>query len=155
MKIRSVHPAAITRCLCTSLLIGWGMISLASAYSPAESEVLSFEKQRCDAVLRRDVDALDRMMADDATYVHANGLKQSKQEYLKYVAAGKVTYTSYSIDPPAIHLGADVAVTHGTFNYEIATANPARRGASIYTAVYVRVQGRWQLTAWQATTKSP
>lgn len=118
------------------------------AATATEQEVLAFEKQRCDAVMRRDVDALRAMMTDDLTYVHASGLKQTKQEYLDYVAAGKVTYTSYAIEQPSVHLDAAAAVTHGVFRYENVGATP---GSIFYTAFYVLENGGWKLSAWQAT----
>lgn len=124
----------------------------AFAVTAAEQEVLAFEKQRCDAVLHRDISALRTMLADDLTYGHASGLKQTKQQYLDYVAAGKVTYTSYSIENPTIHLSEAAAVTHGIFKYTNAGATP---GSMFYTGFYVRENGRWKLSAWQATLTKP
>lgn len=121
--------------------------------SPVEREVLDFERRRCDAVLRRDARALDDMMASDVTYVHASGIKQNKAEYLAYVAAGKVTYTAYQINNPVVHVLGDTAVTHGTFKYQIGSAQPPKEGELIYTAVYVRQGGKWSLTSWEATPK--
>jgi ketosteroid isomerase-like protein len=123
--------------------------------SAVEQEVLSFEKRRCDAVLKRDVHTLADMMADDVTYVHASGLKQNKEQYLAYVAAGGVTYTSYQIEHPVVHVLGDAAVTHGVFAYEIGSKSPVSRGEMLYTAVYVRTRGKWQLASWEATPKSP
>ncbi len=133
-----------------SLLIAFAATALHPVWAATanEQEVLAFEKQRCDAVMSRDIVALRAMMTDDLTYVHASGLKQTKQEYLDYVAAGKVTYTSYSIDQPSVHLADDAAVTHGVFRYENTGATP---GSVFYTAFYVREKGAWKLSAWQAT----
>lgn len=122
----------------------------AAAPKPAEAAVLAFEQERCDAVQRRDRDALARMLADDLTYVHASGLRQGKQEYLDYVAAGKVTYTSFEIHNALVRVSGKSAVTHGVFQYEIA-GNPARRGSMLYTGVYSQVSGSWKLVAWEAT----
>jgi hypothetical protein len=128
------------------------VLHTAWAATPSEQEVLAFEKQRCDAVMRRDLAALRAMMTDDLTYVHASGLKQTRQEYLDYVAAGKVTYTSYAIEQPSVHLADAAAVTHGIFKYENVGATP---GSIFYTAFYVRENGAWKLSAWQATLKKP
>jgi ketosteroid isomerase-like protein len=125
----------------------------AIAPSAVEQEVLVFERLRLDAVLKRDVRALAAMMADDVSYVHASGLKQNKEQYLAYVSAGNVTYTSYEIEHPVVQVLGDAAVTHGIFNYEIASHSIASHGSMLYTAVYVRTQGKWQLTSWEATAR--
>ena len=138
---------------------GWCLAAIAAfglppavAGTPAEQEVLSFEKQRCDAVLHRDIAALRTMLTDDLTYVHASGLKQTKPQYLDYVEAGTVTYTSYSIDTPEIHLSDVAAVTHGVFRYINGSGAP---GSMFYTAFYVRTNAGWKLSAWQATLIKP
>lgn len=122
----------------------------ALAATATEQEVLTFEIQRCDAVMRRDRSALAAMLTDDATYVHASGLMQGKAEYIDYVAAGNVTYSSYRIHDTQIEVVGDAAVTHGVFDYVNGAGKP---GSMFYTAVYERRGGPWRLTAWQATLR--
>lgn len=125
-------------------------LSTAHAVTTDEQDVLTFEIQRCDALVRRDMPALGAMLTDDATYVHASGLKQDKAQYLDYVAAGNVNYSSYRIHDTQVDIVGDAAVTHGLFDYVNGAGKP---GSMIYTAVYVRTGGHWRLSAWQATLR--
>jgi hypothetical protein len=121
--------------------------------SSLERQVVEFEKRRCTAAMRKDIGALGNMLSDDLIYTQKGGIRQNKNEYLAYVAAGKGAYTAYSIEHPIVHVVGSSAVIHGTFAYEIPSDRPPVHGELIYTAVYVLLNGHWQLTNWEETSK--
>lgn len=59
---------------------------------PATEEVLAVVRARNQAMIDRDVDALDRLLADDFTATHITGYEQSKQEWLEQIASGQMRY---------------------------------------------------------------
>lgn len=124
----------------------------AFAFTPAEQELLSFEKLRMETAVRHDVAALRSMVADDLTYVHSDSVTQTKQQYLDALAVSKLKFISYSTEPLTVHVGDTVAVTHGIYKYEISGNAP---DSAFYTATYVREGGHWKFAGWQTTFIRP
>ncbi|WP_313804756.1 nuclear transport factor 2 family protein [Sphingobium sp.] len=140
---------------CLALLMQAGPTHAKEADGRTKNAVLALERARLDATVRHDNVALEKMTTADLTYVHASGIRQNQSQYLAYVAAGGVTFGQYSIDDEQVEIHGDAAVTHGMFHYTTdARVNPPHSGQTLFTAVYVRTAGQWQLSAWEAT-KAP
>jgi ketosteroid isomerase-like protein len=141
---------SLSMALAAAFLVAGGPV--AAAKHDARSEVLALERARLDATIKHDAAALRLMTTDDLTYVHASGIRQSKAQYIAYVQAGGVTFGSYGIDDEQVDIRGAVAITHGVFRFTTdATVQPPRSGKTLFTAVYVRTAGHWQLSAWEAT----
>ena len=56
--------------------------------------IVALDNERAEAQVGRDFAALDRLLGDDLTYIHASGLVQSKPEFIADLKSGKRTYTS-------------------------------------------------------------
>jgi len=134
-----------------------GMIAAqtASAVSDAEKEVLSVEQTRTAALDRSDVAALDRIMADDVTYIHASGKVDTKQSYLAAIRSGQLHYISWQ--PKNLHvraLGDGAAVIDGEYAVRVTDSRvqPTPFDITIFIlTVYARRNGEWQQIAWQST----
>src|SRR5580704_2768004 len=72
--------------------------SSASAIKKATEEVLRIDQERADALVKNDTDQLDRIMADDCTYVHPNGKSETKQEVIAGLKAQDRKYESIERD---------------------------------------------------------
>ncbi len=60
-----------------------------------ESESLrARDDERIAALLAADLDALEEILADSLDYVHSSGAVDTKESYLRSIAAGKVRYES-------------------------------------------------------------
>jgi ketosteroid isomerase-like protein len=118
-------------------------------------EVMAAEQARVAALDASDVAALDRIMADDVTYVHASGKVDTKASYLGAIRSGKLRYIAWT--PKELHvrlLGPDSAVINGEYAVRVTDARvqPAPFDISIFIlTVYARRDGRWQQVAWQST----
>lgn len=127
----------------------------ASAVSDAEKEVLSVEQTRTAALDRSDVAALDRIMADDVTYIHASGKVDTKQSYLAAIRSGQLHYISWQ--PKNLHvraLGDGAAVIDGEYAVRVTDSRvqPTPFDITIFIlTVYARRNGEWQQIAWQST----
>jgi ketosteroid isomerase-like protein len=115
------------------------------AVSAAEAANLA----RFDAMGRKDVKAMEGLLADDLVYCHSNGLCENKQELLAtFAAMTNATKVSNSA-VRARQLG-EVVIIHGDVSYPAQGADAPQRKMN-YTSVWVERNGSWQMTAMQAT----
>jgi Domain of unknown function (DUF4440) len=77
------------------LVAGAVAAPVASETSQAAKEVMATEKARTAALDHSDVAALERIMADDVTYIHASGKVDTKKSYLDAIRSGQLHYISW------------------------------------------------------------
>jgi ketosteroid isomerase-like protein len=137
----------------------WAGAGLAAGPVPAESsraaqDVMAVEVARTEALDRSDVAALEKIMADDVTYVHASGKVDTKKSYLEAIRSGELHYISWEPKGLKVRVVGDAAVIDGEYKVRVkdsrAQAEPFDINIFILT-VYARRDGRWQQIAWQST----
>ena len=78
-----------------------------------EQEVLAAYRARCDAMVAKDMNALNQMMADDLVLRHITGATQTKQEWLDCIANEEMRYFEIDIQKINAEVEGDKAtVTH-------------------------------------------
>jgi ketosteroid isomerase-like protein len=104
------------------------------------------------AVIQRDEAALQRVLAEDLTYSHANGRTQNKAEYIAAILKGPGRYESFTETDTQVRVYGGTAVLTGYVDVKIA-------GRDLYRVrtleVYVLNNGRWQMAAKQSARVSP
>ncbi len=114
------------------------------------SEVLAFERQVEEAVLRADVAFLDDVCASDFTYTHGDGWTtggpilgvDTKSEWLASLPG---RYASREVDTQHVEIHGDVAITMGRVRARTGATNGAQRAFSFwYIRVYDRRDGQWR-----------
>ena len=83
-------------------------------------QVLAREQARTAALEHSDVTTLERIMADDVTYIHASGKVDTKKSYLEAIRSGQLRYISWR--PMALHvrmLGSGGAVIDGEYAVKV------------------------------------
>ena len=132
----------------TQLAIGQTMSKKAD--SKVEQELKNLERQWEEALTRRDVAMLDRLMAEDYVLTTVRGEVVNKAKVLEEVKSANVTAKVQNTDT-AVHVYGDTAVVtglvliSGRFNGQDVSTQ------SRYIKVYVKRKGRWQVVAAQAT----
>ena len=66
----------------------------AGAAGKAEQQVLQAEKDRFATMTKVDEAALNKLLADDLTYVHTSALLQTKKEFIDSLKSGAIKYVS-------------------------------------------------------------
>jgi ketosteroid isomerase-like protein len=120
----------------------------------AANEVMAAEAARTAALVKSDLAALDRIMADDVTYVHASGKVDTKQSYLDAIRSGQLHYISWQPKKLNVRVQGDAAVITGEYAVRVtdSRAQPDPFDINIFIlTVYERRGGRWQQIAWQST----
>lgn len=113
----------------------------------AESSLIAAEDAMFAAKVAHDAAAIDRGMADEATYTHGSGRAQTKAEYLTAFADNRADYRSIAPIGRVVRVFGGLGITHATLRMTVGD----QRMEDSYLAAYVRRAGRWQLLFWQTT----
>lgn len=145
-----------TRLLLTALLAATSApAALAeNELTPAQQEIVRFERERLAAFAQADKAAFDRMMADDATMTHSSGGVSTKADLIGVMrpSTPEQPLPALTIEGPKVQLYGDGAVLTGSL---VETARDGRRELVLrFTNTYARKDARWQMVAGQLTTLS-
>jgi uncharacterized protein (TIGR02246 family) len=99
------------------------------------------------ALKNNDAAALERIYADDYTFVGDTGMIMTKAERITAFKSGDLKYESVSIDVVSIHLFGYTAVAITRITTKFAPGVKFSDGKFITTATLVKMKGRWQLVA--------
>jgi len=99
------------------------------------------------ALGKNDTAALDRIYADDYTFVGDTGMMMNKAERIAAFKSGDLKYESISIEVVSIHLFGDTAVAVTRITTKFAPGLKFTDGKFITTATLIKMKGRWQLVA--------
>jgi ketosteroid isomerase-like protein len=116
-----------------------------------KKEVLKFEEERNQALLRGDTETLDHMYADELAWTNPSGEILTKAQVLASLKSETQNFFTIKHDDRSLHVYGDTVVltahTVSTERYKGNTFNYPRR----FTNVYIKRDGRWELIAHHAT----
>ena len=116
-----------------------------AAQSASETELLQVEDALFAADIRHDVAAIQRGFADEALFVHANGVSQTKSDYLQGLE--KLSFESIVGKDRVVRIFGDVGIVRGT--KELVLGNGMQLSGT-YLTVYIKRDGRWQMLDQQS-----
>src|SRR5918993_6065403 len=84
-----------------------------------ERAVLDLEDRRYRAMIDADLETMDRLCAEELSYVHSSGVRDTKQEYFAKVRSGYYDY--HSIDHPVerVEVLGDTAIVVGRMTADL------------------------------------
>jgi Domain of unknown function (DUF4440) len=110
------------------------------------------ERDRFRAMVDADGELLDTLLADTACYVHTNGKRETKRQFIDAITAGRRRYRQIEIQSQDIVPGGrDTWIVHGRALFELESKNGALLFPVAYLAVHIEIDGQWRLLAMQAT----
>lgn len=138
-----------------SVVTGCSMVAQSGRPNASlESEIKALSVAEVDAVLRRDIAALDRIWADDFLVNGPNNqILRGKAAALELVRSGLIHYSSFVRRDEAVMIREGVVIIMGEETVT-PTGNAPGAGQTIrrrVTNVWINNDGRWELTARQAT----
>ena len=118
------------------------------AQTPAQQEVLQFEREACKAFLDADLAGLERVLTADFTLTLSNGEVSTRADEINELSSGKVHYDVFeNYDMLARLYGSDAAVVLGKTRVKgTADGKPFDRIVQ-FTDTLVKRDGRWRLAA--------
>jgi ketosteroid isomerase-like protein len=118
------------------------------AQTPAEQEVLQFERDACKAFLDADVAALERVLTPDFTLTLSNGEISTCTDEINELRSGKVHYDIFeNYDMKARLYGDNTAVVLGKTRVKGTSEGKQFDRVVQFTDTLIKRDGRWQLAA--------
>jgi proline iminopeptidase len=127
----------------------------ASADHSAEEEIKALEEERNRAILNGDAAALERMTADDYTFITLRGELRTKAEIVKGFQSGSFKYDSRTISDLNVRIYGDTAIVTGRSMQKGIENGKDYSGDYRFTRVYVKQGGHWITVALQTTPIRP
>lgn len=130
------------------VLLAVSTCRFSSAQTPAQQEVIQFERDACKAFLDADVSALERVLTPDFTLTLSSGEVSTRADETNELQTGKIHYDVFeNYDMLARLYGNDTAVVLGKTRVKgTADGKPFDRVVQ-FTDTLVKHDGRWQLAA--------
>jgi hypothetical protein len=148
----------LTLCLVLSILIARAQTavspsagaSTATAMSIDQKSVADTERQRFEAQVSKNYAVLEKVLANDLTYTHSNGNRDSKQSYIQSIRDGKSKYDAIDVEELNVRVYGNTAVINGVCMIKAINNGETINTHLRYTDVYVRKGSQWQMVAWQS-----
>jgi len=112
-----------------------------------EKEVLEVDTQRADAYVNGDVATLERILADDVSYVHPTGKIETKAEVIAGFKAQDRKYKSIKRDDVVVRIYGNTAIVTGRNTISAEYQGKNYDVQNRFTRVYVKQAGKWRLVA--------
>ncbi|MDN7177958.1 nuclear transport factor 2 family protein [Caballeronia sp. SEWSISQ10-4 2] len=114
--------------------------------------IRELERDRFRAMVDGDGELLDALLAENASYVHTNGKRETKRQFIDAITAGRRRYRQIEIQSQELMPGGrDTWIVYGRALLEMESKNGALLFPIAYTAIHIQVDGQWRLLAMQAT----
>ena len=123
--------------------------------SSVKDQILELERQRNEAIIKGDAAALDRMTANDYTFITLRGELRTKSEIVRGFKSGSFHYDSRKISDLNVRIYENTAIVTGRSNQTGKEDGKDYSGDYRFTRVYVNQGGRWQTVALQTTLVQP
>jgi hypothetical protein len=119
--------------------------------SSPEGAVLAAETRRYKAMIDADVAELERLLAVDLRYTHANGSVETKYQLIASLESGNLDYQTIESSDVTVRVVGDAAVVTGIAALRVVERGAPNGARLLYTAAYVKREGVWQLWVYQST----
>ena len=116
-----------------------------------EHAVLDAEDRRYQAMIDADLETMDRLCADELSYAHSSGARDTKAEYLNKVRSGYYVY--HRVDHPVerVEVLGDAAIVVGRMTADLSVQGTQKTIDNLALAVWARDGGAWRLLAYAPT----
>jgi ketosteroid isomerase-like protein len=137
----------------TEYLLGNNQIDIPATISAGstEDEIRRVEIEWGDAFERRDMETLDRLMADDYILTDPLGSVRTKAESLAAIERNEVQFESTKSDNVKVRINGDTAVVTGRSTFRGRYKGWSMAGQYQYTDVLVKRRGSWQAVSSHIT----
>jgi Domain of unknown function (DUF4440) len=118
----------------------------------AEKAVLAAEDRRYRAMQDGDLATLEQMCADELSYAHSSGARDTKEEYLAKVRSGYYVYQRIDHPVERVEVAGDAAIVVGRMTADLLVGGTPKTIDNLALAVWTRASGEWRLLAYAPTS---
>ncbi len=123
-----------------------------------EQKIRALDLAHADAILHRDVEALKKLIAEDATTNHpTNKIIKEREGIFELIRNGTINYSSFVREPEAFLFYKNMVVVMGHETLTMAS-DAVGGGQTIhrrYTNIWMKRKGKWLLTIRHANIVCP
>jgi len=116
--------------------------------------VLELDALRWKALVENDLDLLDQLFADDMTYTHSNGMRDSKSSYLGALREGVFRYLDIDVSETEARSFGETTVVTGRAVATTRSAAGELASPLHYTAVWSLIDDSWRFVSWHSCPAS-
>ena len=115
--------------------------------------IRGLERDRFRAMVDGNGPLLDSLLSETVSYVHTNGKRETKRQFVDGITAGRRRYRQIEIQSQEVlPVGRETCViVTGRALIEMEANNGVLLFPIAYTALHAQEDGEWRLVAWQAT----
>jgi Domain of unknown function (DUF4440) len=118
----------------------------------AEKAVLAAEDRRYRAMHDGDLATLEQVCADELSYAHSSGARDTKDEYLAKVRSGYYVYQRIDHPVERVEVVGDAAIVVGRMTADLLVGGTPKSIDNLALAVWTRASGEWRLLAYAPTS---
>lgn len=116
----------------------------------AQRTALESQRMRIEAMVNRDSATLDKILAQELTYLHSNGLFETKTDFIQSICSGKLVYEQINIEKWQIRRTGRISVIQGIADVKGLLNGRAFKVRLKFISIYKKIKNRWKLIAWQS-----
>ena len=118
---------------------------------PTEQDVLDWERQRREALLAGDAEALAPLLSEQLAYVHSTAACDGQASYLTKLSGGALRYRTLAFSELAVQTGPGVALVRGRMDATVVKDGQDKAVRSLFLTVWMPEDGAWRMRAHQGT----
>jgi hypothetical protein len=118
--------------------------------SSAEQEVIALSKQKWQWMAERNVEALDKLLAEEAIFVHM-GATMNKGQELDTIKSGRIQYKDAQIQEVSVRFVGTTAILLNKIRLVAVVGGNEVVNPFNVTEVYVKLDGAWKLASLSFT----
>ena len=141
-------------CMFTALLaIAWSVLSVAPARAANATKraVLAAHEKRRVATLAGNAAEVGSMMTDDLTFTHANGVVETKAQFLNALKTRRLRYKSITDEERRVRVHGDTGIVSGTCRLIVIASGTNIDIRVRFTELWVKKGRAWRMVLWHAT----
>src|SRR3954447_10996253 len=112
--------------------------------------VIDLDRQRMEAMCRQDVEALNKLLADDLVYIRSSARIDTKQSLIGNMQSGSTVYSKIDASEVQARDLGDAVVLTGVARISVGSAGRTQNFGVRFADVYANQGGRWQMVHWQS-----
>src|SRR3954452_9019057 len=116
----------------------------------AKQEVMMKMANLRNAILSKDSVALSKLLADDVTYGHSNGLIQTKAEVIRSIMSGEQDYKSIEPSNMVVRVYDNAGIVNTNMKASVIYQGKPNELNMAVTFTWVKINGDWKLVARQS-----
>ena len=115
-------------------------------------QVLAAEDRRYRAMQDADLTTLDELCADELSYAHSSGTRDTKAEYFGKIESGYYVYRRVAHPVERVEVLGDTAIVVGRMTADVEVQGVPKTIDNLALAVWTRASGAWRLLAYAPTS---